>query len=200
MNSDLVTFSVIIPVYNIEKYLRRCVDSILQGLGEDDEIILSLGDSQDLSTKIASDYAQDYKNIHLVKQDGLGLSNARNCALREAKGTYIIYVDGDDYVKTDCFRDMLERIRHNNGVYDVYMLDYYRFDYRSGRYENQFIIPEGTMLYGEESLNVILSGRGCFWNVWRFIYKRAFLEKNNLSFLENSLAEDIDYTTRIFIC
>ena len=108
-------------------------------------------------------------------------------------------MDGDDCVSSEDFRKVLEQIRHCDHVFDVYMFDYYRFDCRSCRYENHFIIPEKTILRGEDSLNQILDGHGCFWNVWRFIYNRTFLEINNLFFLENYLAEDIDYTTKVLL-
>lgn len=199
MKMDFISFSVIIPVYNIEPYLKKCIDTVLQGLDECDEIILSLGDSCDASTDIAMNYMRANKNIHVVRQTGKGLSNARNCAVQQAKGTYVIYVDGDDCVKVESFRNVLEQIRHSKKDYDVYMLDYYRFDFRSGKYENQFIIPEKITMTGVESLNRILKGRGCFWNVWRYIYKRDFIEKNNIVFLENHLAEDIDYTTKVLL-
>lgn len=199
MKINLVSFSVIIPVYNVEPYLKRCIDTVLQGLSEYDEIILSLGDSCDASTDIAMSYTRTHKNIHVVRQTGKGLSNARNCAVKQAKGTYVIYVDGDDCVKVKSFRNVLEQIRHSKRVYDVYMLDYYRFDIRSGRYENQFIIPKNATMSGVEFFNKILRGYGCFWNVWRYIYKRDFIEKNNIIFLENYLAEDIDYITKVLL-
>lgn len=91
-----ISFSVVIPVFNVEPYLGQCLDSMLPALRAEDEIILALRSSEDGSITIAEHYAQENGNIRLLRQDGIGLSNARNCAVREAYGTYLIYVDSDD--------------------------------------------------------------------------------------------------------
>ncbi len=93
-------FSVIVPVYNVEKYLNRCVDSLLGQEFDDFEILLINDGSTDRSAEIAKSYT-NYKTIKFVdKKENSGLSNTRNFGMRMARGKYIAFVDSDDYVET----------------------------------------------------------------------------------------------------
>ena len=116
LGSDRVTFSVIVPVFNVESYLSACLESILPALTAADEIILSLGHSADDSTAIAERCTRQHANIHLLWQDGKGLSNARNCAVREARGTYVLYIDSDDLVDTALFAHALQPPHRMSGA------------------------------------------------------------------------------------
>ena len=91
--------SVIVPIYNVEKYLKKCLDSLVNQTLDDIEIILVNDGSKDNSKQIAEKFANDYPNkiIYLEKENG-GLSSARNYGLKHAKGDYISFVDSDDYV------------------------------------------------------------------------------------------------------
>lgn len=103
-----IKYSVIIPIYNSEKTLKRCLDSLLGQGREDIEIILINDGSSDRSGEIIEDYRNRYPNIRAVTQENSGVSAARNRGLDEAKGTYITFVDSDDYVSDDYFRVMDE--------------------------------------------------------------------------------------------
>lgn len=192
-------FSIIIPVFNIEKYISRCLESVLPAIEQDDEIILSLGYSNDDSSLICRAYADAHPNVRLLYQDGKGLSNARNCAMRVALGDYIICIDGDDFVDTDAFRSLLTRIRQEIWTEDLIILDYYRLDRRTGRTTDFFQIGKGEDRFGIDALPTMLKKRQCFWNVWRYIYRREFLVGNQIMYLENSFSEDIDYTTKVLL-
>lgn len=194
-----VSFSVVIPVFNVEPYLGQCLDSILPALRAEDEIILALRSSEDGSITIAEHYAQENGNIRLLRQDGIGLSNARNCAVREAYGTYLIYVDSDDRVDTAQFTHALQRIREDTSHRDVYFFDFYHDNHRTGKIEPWFQIGEGGNFQGVENIGKILRQHRCFWNVWRYICRRGFLMQNGITFLENRISEDVDYTTSILL-
>ena len=103
-----IKYSVIIPVYNSEKTLKRCLDSLLEQRWEDVEVILINDGSSDRSGEIIRAYSNRYPNIRTVTQENSGVSAARNRGLDEAKGTYITFVDSDDYVSDDYFRVMDE--------------------------------------------------------------------------------------------
>lgn len=192
-------FSVVVPVYNVADYLAKCLDSVLPALKAEDEVILSLGRSEDMSSEIAAEYAGRYANIKIIQQNGQGLSNARNCAVAAATGDYIICVDSDDYVRTDILRELLERFRHENWQYDVIAHDYYRLDRQSGKLFEYFQIGVGVEGDGLGFLTEMLTRRQCFWNVWRFIYGRYFLLKNGIGYLENVMSEDVAYTADVLI-
>ena len=157
-----ISFSVVIPVFNVEPYLGQCLDSMLPALRAEDEIILALRSSEDGSITIAEHYAQENGNIRLLRQDGIGLSNARNCAVREAYGTYLIYVDSDDRVDTAQFTHALQRIREDTSHRDVYFFDFYHDNHRTGKLEPWFQIGEGGNFQGVENIGKILR-QLCEW-------------------------------------
>lgn len=196
---DRVTFSVIVPVFNVESYLSACLESILPALTAADEIILSLGHSADDSTAIAERCTRQHANIHLLWQDGKGLSNARNCAVREARGTYVLYIDSDDLVDTALFAHALQDIREDTAPKELYVFDFYHDNRRTGCLEPRFQIGAGGDFQGVAHIDRMLRRHQCFWNVWRFIYRRDFLERNGITFLENRMSEDMDYTTSVLL-
>lgn len=96
-----MSFSVIIPVYNAEKTLRRCVDSVLPQLGAEDEIILVNDGSKDGSGAICAEYAGRDARVHFIDQKNGGVSSARNAGLDAARGDYVLFMDSDDWVSGD---------------------------------------------------------------------------------------------------
>lgn len=192
--------SVIIPVYNIEPYLERCLSTVLACDLADCEILLSLGRSSDRSSGICREYAEKNPLIRILEQDGKGLSNARNCAMDIARGKYLLFLDGDDYVDSQCLDALVGRLREGTVSPDVIVTDFYRDDLRLGRTVPCFQVGEGVDCHeGMDYLPQMLRRRQCFWNVWRYIYRRAFLEERGIRFLENRLSEDVDFTTSVFL-
>lgn len=100
---DNVTYSIIIPFYNAEKTLRRCLDSLSAQLREDLQILLVNDGAQDHSVEIALEYVNKYPCFQLLNQENTGVSRARNFGLEQARGTYITFLDSDDYVTDDYF-------------------------------------------------------------------------------------------------
>ena len=103
--SDLI--SVIVPVYNVEKYLPRCVNSLINQTYENIEIILINDGSPDNCPQICENYARNFKNIKLIHQENLGLSAARNAGIDIATGEFLTFVDSDDYIHKN-FLDILK--------------------------------------------------------------------------------------------
>ncbi|HWK24487.1 MAG TPA: glycosyltransferase [Ureibacillus sp.] len=100
--------SVIIPIYNVEKYLNRCIDSVINQTYENLEIILINDGSPDLCGKICDEYSKTDQRIKVIHKENGGVSSARNVGLKAAKGDYIAFVDPDDYVT----RNMFEKLNH----------------------------------------------------------------------------------------
>ena len=191
-------FTLIIPVYNVENYLKTCLESVLAAVQPQDEVLLALGVSWDKSTEIARQYEKRYPNIHLVFQDGKGLSNARNCAMRAAKGEFLLFVDSDDFVDALALRKLLEHIRMEDYCADVIMTDF--FCYYDETHTTKPIRQIGDReVNGLNSLPTVIQKRQCFWNVWRYVYRRSFLLSNELYFKENTHGEDIDFITEVFL-
>lgn len=197
-SGESILLSVIIPVYNVEPYLKRCLDSVLCCNLESCEILLSMGDSVDNSNFICEEYAKANSVIHTLLQKGKGLSDARNSAMELARGEYILFLDSDDFVDSACLDGLINRLRQDNFSPDVIVTDFYRIDCRSGEVTEIFQIGLETQC-GMTFLPQMLRKRQCFWNVWRYLYRRKFLLDHQIAFLENRLSEDVDYTTSVFL-
>ena len=187
--------TIVVPIFNIQNYINQCIDRILPLLKHNCEIIMIAGNSSDYTNTIAFQYVEQYTNIKLIYQNGEGLSNARNCGLRVARGEFIVFVDGDDFVDAAVLTSLLDGITSNT---DILMTNFYR------NYENngsQILVSEINTngSNGLENLRYIINPHKCFWNVWRNIYRTDFLRKHDLFFLENTYAEDIDYFSRVCI-
>ena len=108
MNDKIGLISVIVPVYKVEKYLSRCIESILAQTYKNIEILLIDDDSPDNCPKICDDYSLNYSNIKTIhlKNSGIGVSGARNAGLDNVNGDYIAFVDSDDYVHCELFSQL----------------------------------------------------------------------------------------------
>lgn len=113
--------SVIIPVYNCEKYLERCLDSIIEQSYKDFEIICVDDGSTDNSLEILKKYAQKHINISIYTQENKGPSAARNYGMEKAKGEYITFVDADDWLDLDCFEKLISKDLNVDLIYFNYI-------------------------------------------------------------------------------
>lgn len=120
-----ITISVIIPVYNAEKYLPKSLDSVFAQSGSFEVIAINDG-STDNSLKILQDYAKKHSNMVVIKQENKGVAAARNTGLKVAKNKYITFVDSDDWLENNAFENVLAVIKKDKsdvvltGIYDVY--------------------------------------------------------------------------------
>lgn len=192
--------SIIVPVYNIEKYVARCLDSILKAPIDDYEIILVTGNSSDNSNRICENYQTNYPNIKVIQQSGTGLSNARNCAFDIASGKYVSYIDGDDYIDSELYGELIKTLKTQQEDIDFVVTDFKYINTGNEKVEKVYQIgknsvPRDSMDY----LPRMLRKRRSFWNVWRYIYRKAFLVEHGIRFLENKLSEDVDYTTKVLL-
>ena len=129
--------TVIIPVYNVEKYLIKCIESVISQTYKNLQIILVDDGSTDNSPKICDDYAEKYKNILVIHKKNGGLSSARNAGLRVAKGNYITFLDSDDYVTPTLYDELYRSL---NGTKDrIACANYRRVDEEGKIYEKEDI-------------------------------------------------------------
>lgn len=121
-----IRLSVIVTVFNRERYIARCLDSLLeQSVPEDEYEIVVIDDgSEDSSGDILDKYAERHKNIEVFHKENRGVAEARNSGLEKAKGNYITYVDSDDFVEKDCYKSLLEFAEDRNC--DILICDYYK--------------------------------------------------------------------------
>lgn len=111
------TISVIVPVYKVEPYIRKCVDSILGQTFSDIQVILVDDGSPDQCGKICDEYAKQDNRVEVIHKENGGLSDARNAGIPYAKGEYIIFLDSDDYIENDMFEYMYTRIKDSEQIW-----------------------------------------------------------------------------------
>ena len=130
--------SIIVPIYNVAPYLRKCVDSLLTQDILDYEIILVDDGSPDECPRICDAYAEKHSNVHVIHQENAGLSAARNTGVAKAQGDYIWFVDSDDYVEPNVLGVLMEQIERDK-------LDVLRFRYQNVRESGEVFAPYKDM-------------------------------------------------------
>ncbi len=131
--------SVIIPIYNRERYIRRCIDSVLNQQNVETEIILVDDGSTDSSPQIIKEYASNYSNIKPIFTPNQGVSHARNTGLDAANGKYIAFIDSDDFLEPDALISMKTAIEKNGADCCVGRINFYS---DSGDFDHTLILPD----------------------------------------------------------
>ena len=191
MNEGAV-FSIIVPVYNVSEYLRRCLSSLINQTFKDIEIILVDDGSKDDSSAICDEYAQIDSRVKVIHKENGGLSDARNKGLEAATGNYVIFVDSDDYIDTDACDKFLPYIEKS---YDIIIGDAY---VEGGKCNLTHVVTEDVMT-GETYLLRALSAELASMAVWLNVYRREFLRDNGLNFKFGILHEDEQFTPRCLL-
>ncbi len=164
--------SVIVPVYNVEKYLHKCVDSIINQTYKDLEIILVDDGSPDNCPKICDEYAQKDNRIKVIHKENGGLSSARNAGLQVAIGDYIAFVDSDDYIDEHMYEKLLDALKSSNA--DFCMCGDRTVDENGEEItRNNF---SAKMYFIDEIIeNFVLPLKTAAWNK---LYKREYIGEN----------------------
>lgn len=189
--------SIIVPVYNVEHELSRCVDSILNQSYTNIEVILVDDGSTDRCPSICDAFVMKDRRVRVIHKPNGGLSSARNAGLREASGEWILYVDSDDYI----LNDSCERLIAVGAKYDcdIVSADAIR-EFNGGReYMVHGSLADGKCYPSRDF--IIKTVKPCEWYApaWLNLYKRSFLIENNLFFVEGLLHEDVEMQPRVFL-
>lgn len=202
MKSELI--SIIVPVYNVEKYLERCINSLVNQTYSNLEIILVDDGSTDQSGKMCDTYAERYPNIKVVHKKNAGLGYARNTGLENATGKYVAFVDSDDYVEYNMISNLYNDIIRNDadaciGGFRRVVGD--KIDTRANKLEKRFfstdeiktyIIPRmlGKKPDGTDYIEM---------SVWKVLFKMDIIKKFGLRFpserelISEDIVFDLDY-------
>ena len=190
--------SIIVPVYQVEKYLKTCIKSMLDCHGFSYEIILVVKPSCDKSEYIANEIQREYSDrVRVVSQDGDGLSNARNVGLRYAVGDYVAFFDSDDYIDAKTFSNLMQSLENRMPV-DAVISDYYMVG-NSDNISQVDTIECEELICDNGYLELFLKKRRNYWNAWQYVLRRTFLLENRLLFLEGVYSEDIEFATGIVL-
>lgn len=193
--------SIIVPVYNVSKYLEKCLDSLLsQDLTSVEyEIIIVNDGSTDNSLEIAQKYADLNSNVYVLTQANGGLSAARNTGIKQAVGKYIQFVDSDDYLEPNILRKLIDKAERDN-------LDVLRFNYQNVNEKYQIFAPYKTIKpfvdYRDEvcdGLKFLTErlGYGCY--AWQFMIRATLLQAEAHHFKAGIYFEDTEWTPRLLV-
>ena len=190
--------SIIIPVYNVEKYIERCLLSFykIKTPSNEYEIIIIDDESLDSSIEKVKFHMNKFENIRIIHQKNKGLGGARNTGLKEAKGEYVFFCDSDDFIIPNSFDSFFNKI-YTSKV-EIGIGNFYNY------FENEEYYPSSFSINVTEPMN--LTGYECIKKyyrkyintmVWRSIYKREYLLKNNFFFNEEIYFEDVNWTPKV---
>ena len=178
--NDLIT--VMIPAYNAQKYIGRCIESLLKQTYKEIEILIVNDGSKDNTKSICEDYSQKDSRVRLVNQENGGEGAARNTGLREAKGKYLTFVDADDYVK----EDFIERLHTNLVKINAGLAICGFTELREDTVLNE-TSGDITFMNQEEGMEMLLREDSFKGYVWNKIFDLDIIRQNKLSF-DTSLA------------
>lgn len=181
----MIKLSIIVPVYNVEKYLEKCLDSLANQTLKDKEIIIINDGTKDNCQKIIDKYTKKYSFMKsYVKQNG-GLSSARNYGIKKAIGEYLAFVDSDDYVTVDMYEKMYEKAKQKD--YDMVVCDL-NYIYPNKKVRAISNIKKDTINIKKAMLNI-------YPVAWNKIFKRSNIK--DIFFKEGIWFEDVEYLYRV---
>lgn len=199
--SKNLKLSIIVPVYNVEEYIRACIESIfMQGLDEDCfEVIIVNDGTKDRSMEMIQDIIMQHHNIFVINQENQGLSVARNNGMAVAKGQYIFMPDSDDMLIENRLKPLLEKAIESQA--DIVVGDYYSMrneEIASAKFDHlnfsEIEIKERT---GEQMFFEFLKPRN--YTVWRTLYRNDFLKHNKITFYPGIYGQDKPFTHEIYL-
>lgn len=185
-------FSIIIPIYKVQDYLAKCVDSVCNQTYRDIEIILVDDGSPDDCPLICDEYAKKDSRVKVIHKKNGGLSDARNSGLDSATGEYIIFVDSDDYIEIDACEKFS---RFAGSGYDILIGD----AIVEGGICDLSHIESDQAVSGALYYKAALLKQKAPVVAWINAYRREFLTENNLKFKYGILHEDVEFTPRAFL-
>ncbi len=181
--------SIVIPVYNVEEHLKKCITSIINQTIKNFEVILVNDGSTDNSLKIIKEFARLDDRVKYINKDNRGVSSARNAGLKKAKGVYIYFIDADDFVENNSFQCMYKNLIEEN-----YSMILGNFNCLDSKLKLLFTTNNKECLKNSDE---VVIEYGC-WNIkvvmGAFLVKKSIIENNNLSFnINTKYAEDVEF-------
>ena len=183
--------SIIVPIYKVEKYIKKCINTIINQTYRNLEIILVDDGSVDNCPQICDDYAKMDTRIKVIHKENGGLSDARNVGIHNSSGEYICFIDSDDYVELNMVEKALGKALKTKADVVVFSL------YNEVLIENDNIINKEAVFIDPNNLTLMISIIGYAWNK---LYKASFIKSNKFTFQKGlSLVEDIVFNEKVLI-
>lgn len=182
--------SIIVPVYNSQKYISECINSIKKQKFEDWELILINDGSTDLSREICEEFTKEDQRIRLINQPNRGVSNARNRGIEESKGDFLFFVDSDDYIHPSLLELLYKEALVNNA-------DIVRFGFKvtNDRNLNSKPLDKIEIFEGKDDVGLFFLKKR-IESVWSSLYSKKIIGDNRFSSLKTS--EDLEFNNRVY--
>ena len=180
--------SIIVPVYNVEKFLQKCLDSIVEQTLKEIEIICINDGSPDNSLEILNEYASKDDRIIVISQENQGLSAARNAGLKIATGEYIGFVDSDDYIELNYYEKLYNTACKNDS--DIALTTILKHKKKYLRY-NVLHKKEKVAYTLNDKMKISEDNTHRIFYVWNKIYRKSLLDKYQMSFPVGRVFEDV---------
>ena len=190
--------SVVIPIYNVEKYLRRCLDSVLHQVDVTQEIILVDDGSTDASGMICDEYTEKYPEVKCLHISNSGPATAKNIGYDHATGNYIAFIDSDDEIKPNMFSTMLKSGNKHNA--DIVCCNYIQVN-EDGSFSHTKHTGKEYVLNQDEAIKAILVKDKIYSQCWTKIYKKSIIDANHIRNTDGlKTDEDFIYNIQAFAC
>ena len=186
----LPLITVIVPVYNVEKYILKCLESIASQTYSNYEAIIVNDGSTDTSGLIVKEFAKAHKNFRYIEQQNKGQASARNAGIRVAEGDYIAFVDGDDYIHENYLEKLLQLILNEKA--DISMCSAIRV-WEDGREQANLATTAHNMIYTDIHSFLLEMG----FSVWNKLYRKSLLE--GISFPDGIKYEDFAWLPQVVL-
>ena len=181
----MTDISIIVPIYNAEKYLSKCINSLINQTKKEIEIILINDGSTDRSEEIINNYRDE--RIKYFKNENQGIGKTRNFGIEKATGKYLMFVDSDDYLKEDACEILFKKAEKEK--LDLVICNYYKVDEETDKKEI-IEIKEFKNTKLKDNKELLLNVNLAPWNK---LYKRDLIKKNKIKFVENLKYEDAPF-------
>lgn len=189
--------SIIMPVYNVEKYIKQSIESVINQTYNNLEIILVDDGSTDFSGEICDEYSKKDNRIKVIHTENRGLSCARNTGLDNATGKYIMFIDSDDFFEKNSCEVLYNEIENKKADYVIG--NYIHTTHEGKKWKNPLF---NQKIYDNFKLSITDYKKSIFVMnsvVWNKIFKREFIEKNKLRFVPGAFAEDAIFSTYCYV-
>lgn len=203
VKGNIMRFSIVVPIYNVEKYLKDCIDSVLVQSYSDYELILVDDGSPDNCPRICDDYAYKDSRIRVIHKENGGLSAARNTGIQYANGEYIVFLDGDDCLYENALQEVNSCIEKYDSP-EMIIGNVYYWDGVSERLvvdNRKYVNLQDTMSISELNQRYAADQAMLPWAAYQSVCKKSFLMRNGLTYTEKLIgAEDLDFYLRAIKC
>ena len=186
-----VKLSIIVPVYNAEEFLEKCVNSLINQTIKDIEIILINDGSTDKSLELCKSFEQKDERIKVFNQVNSGQSKARNVGLDNACGEFISFMDSDDWADNDYYQKLVETAQKHDA--EVSCASIIREKKHSSKYR---ILYRKEIEYFQPQAKIDAAKSPDMCYVWNKVYKKSLIDRLSLRFIEGMIFEDVDFVTR----